>query len=148
MIAAVWLILPNLDLGSRGQGSESAAMGALKAIGNAQVLFREGDKDGDGVLAYTGSLQQLGHAGPQGEQLIDSVLAAGTKQGYHFSVGTGEDPRFYFWAKACPVTPGVTGDRFFCTDMTGQIYFSTRDFPMSDVLDSDNLPPGVFVLGG
>jgi hypothetical protein len=144
LIGAAWLLLP--EGSARGQGSESAAVGALEAIANAQLLFREGDKDRDGIRAYTGSLQQLGSAGPNREALIDPVLAAGVKQGYHFSMGTGRDHRFEFWVKACPTIPGQTGDRYFATDMSRRIYWSDRDFPISDVFGRD-LPDGVFVLG-
>lgn len=139
--------LAPLVLTARKGGNEAATIGSLKAIANAQTLFREGDKDQDGVLAYTGSLQELGAAGPDREALVDPVLAAGTKQGYHFSMGTGRDPRFEFWAKACPVVPGETGHRFFAVDMRGLVYFSSSDFPISDPLDPDNLPAGVHVLG-
>lgn len=145
---AAWQLTLNL-LPARGSGgNEAAAIGALKNIANAQTLFREGDKDQVGVLAYTGSLHLLGHAGPNQEPLIDEVLAAGIKQGYHFSMGTGRDPRFEFWAKACPVTPRETGSRFFYVDMAGRIYFSQFDFPVSDTLDPDNLPQGIHALGG
>ena len=146
LLGSAWFLLPEIP-GARGSGNESAAVGGLKAIANAQVLFREGDKDRDGTLAYTGSLQQLGSAGPQGEQLIDSVLAGGVKQGYYFSMGTGRDPRFEFWAKASPTVPGETGDRYFAINMAGILYWSNHDFPLSDIPERGKLPQGVFEFG-
>ena len=91
----------------RGQGAESAAIGSLRAISSAQSVFREADRDRDGVLDYA-HLAELGRA-----ELIDEVLATGVKQGYRFSSAPGPAPQFTWWAFAEPTRPGCTGDRAF-----------------------------------
>ena len=103
------------------------------------VLFREGDKDQDGVLNY-GTLDQLGSA-----QLVDSVLANGTKQGYHFSVRSGPDVELEWSASAVPAVPGTTGSRCFYVDQSGLIYYASE--AIQGPLDPQRLPPGVRVLG-
>ena len=123
LLGAGALIAPNFFHPRKG-GNESAAIGALKAICNAQVLFREGDKDRDGTLQYAASLQQLVNTA-SGEDLIDEVLAGGTKQGYRFSMGR-PDPQQY-WVKAEPV-PGSGHERYFYVDQSHTLCFSREDF--------------------
>lgn len=116
IIAAI--AIPNL-IEARKHGNEAAAIGALKTINTSQTLFREGDKEGDGTLDY-GTLQLLSNT-----TLIDSVLGSGTKQGYKFqcdpSTSTGE---FLWFATANPASPTTTGDRYFCTNHAGVIYYT------------------------
>lgn len=115
---AAAIAIPNL-VDARKHGNEAAAIGALKTIGTAQVLFREGDKDDDRVLDY-GSLQDLNDA-----FLIDSVLGSGVKQGYAFQVvPSPQTPEFLWMATADPVLPGKTGDRYFMINHEGIIYYS------------------------
>lgn len=125
IIAAI--AIPNL-LSARKNGNESAAIGAIKTIANAQTLFREGDKDGDGTLQYAGSMANLANTGPAGtEDLIDEVLAGGTKSGYNFTCqnpGTPQD-QFIWTANAQPVVAGTTGDRYFGGNMAGLIFFNS-----------------------
>jgi DUF2950 family protein len=64
-VAAV--AIPNL-LSPRSGGNEAAAIGALKAISHAQLLYREQDKDGDGTLNYAASLEELINTGPDGKE--------------------------------------------------------------------------------
>lgn len=102
------------------QYSEAPALGALRTIGTAQSLFREGDKDEDGVLDY-GNLRELSET-----QLIDGVLGSGKKQGYRFAVyPSSTTPEFLWFATAVPIEPGVTGDRYFCTNQAGVTYYTT-----------------------
>ncbi|MBX3466385.1 MAG: hypothetical protein KF878_05735 [Planctomycetes bacterium] len=106
---------------ARLHGNEAAAIGALKTINTAQVVFREGDKDGNGELDY-GTLAQLAHA-----RLIDEALGSGTKQGYRFeALPSPTTPEFLWMATATPVEPGRTGTRHFVTNHSGVIYYSTR----------------------
>ena len=103
---------------------ESRAIGSLKAIANAQTLFREGDKDCNEVLDYAERLADLTNTGSTGtEDLIDEVLAAGTKSGYVFRVYR-LDPEFVWVATASPAEPGVTGNRYFGINMSGQLFDS------------------------
>lgn len=104
---------------ARRHGNEAAALGALKTITTAQALFREGDKDGDGNFQYSGSLGALGKT-----QLIDEVLASGTKQGYRFELCAGsEAPEFLWMAVASPVDGK---GRHFVINQSGVIYYSNE----------------------
>ncbi len=116
IIAAI--AIPNL-IEARKHGNEAAAIGALKTVSTSQTLFREGDKDGNGILDY-GTLAQLSDA-----TLIDGVLGSGTKQGYLFTTAPGDDtPEFLWFAVANPASPGTTGDRYFCTNHAGVIFYT------------------------
>lgn len=99
--------------------ARSRAVGALKTIQTAQTLFREGDKDRDGVPDYARALSELGRA-----RLIDEVLASGVKSGYRFSITVAPDaPEFLWMAVAAPLDPGP--DRpWLVTNHTGVIQVS------------------------
>lgn len=100
-------------------GNEVSAIGALKTIGASQAIFREGDKERDGALDF-GTLTELGAT-----QLVDSILASGTKQGYRFTASPGlESPDLTWFATANPATPRVSGDRYFATNHSGVIFYT------------------------
>lgn len=132
IIAAI--AIPNL-LSARKNGNESAAIGAIKTIANAQTLYREGDKGNglggapDGTLQYASTILSLSNAGQNlNEDLIDQVLAGGTKSGYNFTVNVGTPApadQFIWFSNANPVVPGTTGDRYFGGNMAGLIFFSS-----------------------
>lgn len=116
IIAAI--AIPNL-IEARKHGNEAAAIGALKTINTSQTLFREGDKEGDGTLDY-GTLQDLSNT-----TLIDSVLGSAKKQGYLFDCNpAATTPEFLWFATANPASPTTTGDRYFCTNHAGVIYYT------------------------
>ncbi|MCO5170158.1 MAG: hypothetical protein M9894_27810 [Planctomycetes bacterium] len=102
------------------RGYEVAApIGALKTISTSQTVFREWDKDGNGVLDY-GTLRQLSDA-----NLVDPLLGSGEKQGYRFEVcPSATTPEFLWFAVANPVRPGTTRDRYFRTNHSGIIYYT------------------------
>jgi len=57
--------------------------------------------------------------------LIDNVLSQGTKSGYVFTaVGAGGPPATTYSSRATPVTPGQTGQRNFCSDQSGVIFYT------------------------
>jgi hypothetical protein len=101
-------------------GPESTAIGALKTLNTSQTLFREGDKDEDGLLDH-GTLRELSDTA-----LVDILLGSGHKNGYVFtcqpSVAT---PELLWFATANPERPGATGERYFCTNHAGIIYWTT-----------------------
>jgi prepilin-type N-terminal cleavage/methylation domain-containing protein len=119
IIAAI--AIPNL-IEARKNGNETAAIGALKTISSAQALYREADKEGDGNLDY-GTLAELAAAGTTG--LIDAVLGSGTKNGYLFAGTYGVSTSEFIWfATARPALPGTTGDRYFCVNQEGVIFYT------------------------
>jgi hypothetical protein len=138
------VLVPYLIPRRRPPGYESEAIRALKTIATAQAIYREGDKEQDGNLDY-GMLSELG--APNFE-LVDSVLAKGTKGGYLFQASYSFLTSDFLWfAVANPVTPGRTGDRYFCTNHAGVIFYTTGG---SLALDTDTcyLPArGVLPIG-
>src|SRR5207302_9904369 len=71
IIAAI--AIPNLIEARKGS-NEAAAIGAMRTLVTAQSLYREGDKDKDGILNYSSTVGSLGTY-----NLVDNTLASGTK---------------------------------------------------------------------
>jgi type II secretory pathway pseudopilin PulG len=116
VVAAI--AIPNL-MEARKHGNEAAAMGSLRTINASQAIYIERSKS-----QKYGNLQDLGN-----DEYLDTVLAAGTKNGYKFEVWPSpSNPNYEYWVKASPVKPGETGERFFYTNQTGAIHFSKSDF--------------------
>lgn len=113
----------------RRRHAESAAIGSLKAIANAQTLYREADKDGNGRLEYAPDLASLARYG-----LVSPELADGEDQGYRFAVRRhASQPnldQFVWSASAEPLEPGESGEVYFGANMAGLIFFS-RELPVS-----------------
>ena len=122
IIAAI--AIPNLIEARKGS-NEAAAIGALRTLNTAQSLFREGDKDHNGTLDYASALPVL----LNNENLIDSVFASGTKQGYSFTIIAAD--QFTWSANASPLTPGKSGDRYFFIDESGVIRFTNAGTALS-----------------
>ena len=121
IIAAI--AIPNL-LRSRMAANEASAVGSLRTINTAAVTYDATyPKSG-----YPPSLKSLGTNGaPSSESadLIDSVLASGSKSGYRFVfTGDGNIPSTSYSVVATPITIGTTGQRSFFTDQTGIIRMS------------------------
>jgi prepilin-type N-terminal cleavage/methylation domain-containing protein len=108
IIAAI--AIPNL-IASRKAANESAAIGSMRTIGSAQATYLS---TLGGNTNYATNLAALGTA-----QLIDGVLAAGTKSGYGYTM-TGTAGTFV--SNADPGTGG--GTRHFFTDESGVIRFN------------------------
>ncbi len=124
---ALCLAVPFASLGldallsAHKNDNEAAAIGSLKAIANAQTLYREADKDGDGTLAYSASLDELGRLG-----LVPAELADGEDRGYRFRITTARAPQDQFvWVVNADPLPGG-GDRHFGGNMAGLIFFNAQ----------------------
>ena len=115
IIAAI--AIPNLIEARKG-ANESAAIATLRTLVTVQTLYRDGDKNNDGTADYAADLTALSNA-----TLIDSVLAAGTKQGYIF---TCEGTEFEWSATATPASTN-TGNRRFFVNESGVIRFTSAD---------------------
>jgi type IV pilus assembly protein PilA len=120
IIAAI--AIPNL-LRSKMAENEAFAVGSLRALNTSAVDY----STAYGI--YPPSLAALGPSSspsPMSADLIDSVLAAGTKSGYvfdyePFNAEWGGVKTFGYSITASPNTPGTTGQRYFFTDQTGVI---------------------------
>jgi type IV pilus assembly protein PilA len=121
IVAAI--AIPNL-LRARIAANQAAAVGSLRAIDTAEVMY---------ATTYGGYSPDLAALGPppsgppsaETANLIDSVLSKGTKLGYVFAYEAGErDPNgriTTYQVHADPVTSGTTGMSHYFTDQTGAI---------------------------
>ncbi len=122
IIAAI--AIPNL-LRARIAANQASAVGSLRTINTAAITYASTYN-----IGYPASLAALGPA--QGGQLtaeaadlIDPVLASGSKSGYAFTYTPGEkdaEGRIEaYTVSANPITPGTTGTNFYFTDQSGVI---------------------------
>ena len=125
IIAAI--ALPQL-LRQRITANETAAVGALRTLVDAEMAFKAGnclDSDSDGTPEY-GTLAQLSSPPNGGPGFISADLADGQRNGYTYTVtftGTGGANQ-HFQIVAMPTTAGVTGVRSFYVDETGTIRYN------------------------
>jgi type IV pilus assembly protein PilA len=114
IIAAI--AIPNL-LRSKIAASEASAVGSLRTINTASVLYSTSYGN------YPSALASLGPStAPTSTtaDLIDSALVTGSKSGYKFTYSS-PSPYQQYSITASPITPGVTGQRYFYTDQSGVI---------------------------
>ena len=110
IIAAI--AVPNL-LQSKAAANEASAISSIRAIVTSEITYSATTGSG----SYAADLTDLSAA-----SLIDSVLGAGTKDGYAFVVaGTANT----FTITANPTDPTITGNRYFFADQSGVIRTST-----------------------
>ena len=110
IIAAI--AVPNL-LQSKAAANEASAISAVRNIVTSQITYS--------ATVGAGSYTDL--AGLQTASLVDSVLGSGTKDGYTFASATPTSNTFT--VNAGPVTAGSTGTRYFFSDESGVIRYST-----------------------
>jgi type IV pilus assembly protein PilA len=123
IIAAI--AIPNL-LRSKEAANEASAVGSMRTLNTASITY---SVTYGGYPSALTKLAPAATATSTSADLIDSVLAGGTKSGYSFtwSAGTTDGNGNYlnYSIKAQPVTPGTTGQRYFYTDQSGVIRAST-----------------------
>jgi prepilin-type N-terminal cleavage/methylation domain-containing protein len=122
IIAAI--AIPNL-LRSRMAANEASAVGSLRTINTACVTYSSTYPS----VGYPGTLVALGPGGANGTSanadLVDSVLAAGTKSGYAFTFTAGAGtPSNGYSVNANAVAQGTSGTRGFFTDQSGVIRYA------------------------
>ena len=105
-------------ISDRCMSNESSAISAVRDIVVAQLTYSATTPGGN----YAPDLATL-----EQSQVIDSILASGTKHGYTFSTTTGEDGST-FTVNANPVVHGILGGRYFLfADESGDIRYTTED---------------------
>ena len=125
IIAAI--AIPNL-LRAKIAANEASAVGSMRTINTVSVEY---------ATTYGGfptSLSTLGGAAggtasSSSAELIDAVLASGTKSGYTFAYTTGSTDSngnvLAYTLTATPTSVGTTGQRMFFTDQSGVIRYNT-----------------------
>ncbi len=123
IIAAI--AIPNL-LHSKMSANEASAVGSLSTLNTTCITYS---------TIYGGYPHALGNMGPGtpatsvNADLIDSVLATGTKSGYVFVYAPGTTDAngnvLTYGISAQPVSVGATGTRYFFTDQSGVIRANT-----------------------
>jgi type IV pilus assembly protein PilA len=113
IIAAI--AIPNL-LRSRMAANEASAVGSLRTLNTAAVQYNT--TYGIGFPSALSDLAPASSATSTAADLVDSVLASGTKSGYAFTWAGGGDT---YTIAAAPTAAGTTGQRTFFTDQSGVI---------------------------
>src|SRR5713101_393758 len=133
LLIVVAIAIPNL-LRSRMAANEASAVGSIRSINTAAVTYSSTYP----AVGYPSTLTQLAPnatATSTSADLIDSVLAAGTKSGYQFSmaaIGAGT-PLTGYTVGGDPVAPNTSGTRGFFSNQSGVIrYFSASGAKSSD----------------
>jgi len=131
IIAAI--AIPNL-LRSRIAANEASAVGSLRTLNTAEVTYNTTYPS----VGFACTLTVLGppasgaSATSATAGLIDSNLAGGSKSGYNFSLPASGNNCYAsaaginttYSVGASPVSAGVTGQRYFCSDGSGVIQYS------------------------
>ena len=110
IIAAI--AVPNL-LQSKAAANEASAISAIRNIVTSHITYSATVGSG----SYAADLPTL-----QTAKLIDSVLGSGSKDGYSYA-STGSAVAFTI--TAAPLIAGSTGTRYFFSDESGVIRYST-----------------------
>jgi type IV pilus assembly protein PilA len=120
IIAAI--AIPNL-LRSKMASNEAATVAALRTINTSSVAYSTTYGQYPGTLGSLGPMASGQNPSSTTADLIDSVLAAGTKSGYviTYAGATSSGVVGSYTITAAPVTQGVSGQRGFFTDQSGVI---------------------------
>jgi prepilin-type N-terminal cleavage/methylation domain-containing protein len=125
IMVIVAMAIPNV-LRTRMTANETSAVSSLSTLNSACITYLTI------YGSYPPTLTSMGKgdtASAAAADLIDSVLASGTKAGYNFFYSAGtKDPAGHvnsYSIKADPSTPGTTGQKSFFTDQSGAIRANT-----------------------
>ncbi len=121
-IAAI--AVPNF-IRSRMRANEGAAVANLRDITTAEIAYST-----TYGIGFSSDLKKLGGnqvlADVNNAELIDDILASGTRGGYIFTytvLSTDSNGNVLDYSiNVDPVNPGVTGERHFYTDQTAVIH--------------------------
>ncbi len=125
LLLVVVLFLSVAGLTPKRAADEASAVGSLRTIHAVQIQFAQ-DHPRNG---FATSLAQLGPT--PGAELIDSVLASGTKSGYLFAITSAETDSngrvTGYTATARPIRYGKSTTHSFLIDESGTLHYSTEN---------------------
>ncbi len=121
IVVAIILVIAAIAVPSylkaRIQANESAAIGGLRTLNEAQATYSSAFPS----VGYAGTLAALGGtscapSSPSSGCFVDSVLSGGARSGYSYTMGgvTGT-PSATYQITLTPLNPGYTGTRYFCS---------------------------------
>jgi type IV pilus assembly protein PilA len=118
------IAIPNL-LRAKMAANEASAVGSLRTLNTSAILYSTTYGTGfPGSLAVLGGSSSAAATSASAE-LIDTVLAHGTKSGYVFAYTAASADAAgsidSYTITATPVSAGTTGQRMFFTDQSGVI---------------------------
>lgn len=119
IIAAI--AIPNL-LRAKISANQASAVGSLRTLNTAAISYSSSFGSFPPTILALGPITSGGTANSASADLIDSVLATGTKSGYIFAyTPTGTAPYYGYTITATPVLPAKSGQSQFFTDQSGVI---------------------------
>jgi type IV pilus assembly protein PilA len=121
IIAAI--AIPNL-LRSKIAANQASAVGSLRTLNTACIAYSTSYGQFPTNLSNLAPIASGGTASSTSADLIDSVLAAGTKSGYTFAYAAGTSNQSYT-ITATPITIATTGQNMYFTDQSGVIRVDT-----------------------
>jgi type IV pilus assembly protein PilA len=121
IIAAI--AIPNL-LRAKIAANQASAVGSLRTLNTACIAYSTSYGQFPTALTSLGPISSGGTASSTSADLIDSVLAAGTKSGYTF-VYSSPSPYQAYTITATPITAATTGQNMYFTDQSGVIRVDT-----------------------
>jgi type IV pilus assembly protein PilA len=121
IIAAI--AIPNL-LRAKIAAKQASAVGSLRTLNTACIAYSTSYGQFPAALTNLGPIGSGGTASSSSADLIDSVLAGGTKSGYVFTFTAGASNQSYS-ITAKPITAATTGQNMYYTDQSGVIRVDT-----------------------
>lgn len=125
IVVAILLILAAIAIPqyikSRLAANEAAAAAAMRTIASVEVVYENTYQVGFApMLAALGPVPLGTIPSPASADLIDSLLAGGTRSGYNFlyNVTSKMGANDGFTVNANPIKQGFTGNRYFYIDQT------------------------------
>lgn len=130
IVVAIILIIAAMAIPSliraKIAANEASAVGSIRMINTSAVTYTTTypNQGFPALLADMGGPSPCPGAIQTAACLLDSLLAAGTKSGYTFIwIGDGIVPSVGYTLNGTPVLVGSTGQRMFCSNESGVIYF-------------------------
>jgi hypothetical protein len=102
--------------------NEASAVGAIRWINNSEITFASNNPK-PGFTCNTTQLSSF-VPGPEAESIKTTVMKDGSRSGYSFRFDGCEKDGQSYRISAQPIRPGHSGNRSFCSDESGIIYFS------------------------
>jgi len=121
IIAAI--AIPNF-LHSKIAANQSSAVGSMRSLNTACVSYSTSYGQFPTSLTDLGPIGSGGTPSSTSADLIDSVLASGSKSGYTFVYTAGTSNQSYS-VTATPIILGSSGQNMYFTDQSGVIRFDT-----------------------